>query len=241
MQHGIITNSRQGTLGFYMPRPLSTGDYREAFSLWLDEAKTAAGLTDDQASGIFNHTVDGKTRNDLSPYRFATDGSWGLLHAIGDEPTCVIRRVANAAMRAKRLPALLAAPRWEDRNVGIVQSSEAVIYTVPEMIICRSAEQHERWKRAPRAQKHAHIQDLLQRGIRRQMTMLGFEADVGTPTVVQCDRERAIPKLRSTAANAFVRVAFVSFELPAVLHGHWAAGALINRGFGAIMQVDQHA
>lgn len=241
MQHKIITNARQGTLGFYMPRPLTTGDFREACSLWLDEAKGATGLSDAQISGIFNHEADGKSRNDLSPYRFATDGSWGLLHAIGDDATAVVRRVANTAIQAKRLPALLAAPRWEDRNVGIVEASQPVVYHVPEMIVCRNALQHNHWRRAARSQKVARVQDLLHRGIQRQMAMLGFQADVGMPQVVQCERERAVPLLRRTAANAFVRVAVVSFILPAALHGHWAVGALINRGFGAINQSDYHA
>ncbi|SFF31107.1 hypothetical protein [Paracidovorax wautersii] len=240
MPHKIIINSRQGILGFYMPRPMATGDFREACSLWLDEIKGVAELTDEQVNGIFNHSQDGRPRNALSPYRFSTDGNWGLLHAVGETATGIVRRVANVAVKNERLPAVLAAPRWEDRNVGIVSAPTPVLYEIPEMIVCRDATQHKLWARASRAQKLQHVQQLVRRGLARQLEMLGCDLDLAQPVVVRCERERAVPKLRRTSANAFVRVAAVAFELPVVLHGHWAAGALINRGFGAIHQASVH-
>jgi hypothetical protein len=65
--------------------------------------------------------------------------------------------------------------------------------------------------------------------------MLGFQVVLPDVTVMEIKRERAVPKLRKAQANAYVRIASTAFTMDATLHGHWAAGALINRGYGAIM------
>ncbi len=218
-----------------MPCPLATGEFREACSLWIEGARASAGLDLELTNGIFNHATDGRPRNDLSPYRFATEGNWGLVHAVGDDAVAVLKRLADVAVDGARLPAALAAPRWEDRNVGIVLDGECVRYWLPEMIVCRNAEQHARWNRSSRSEKTAHVKDLVHRGINRQLQLLGFEVSLPDVTVIEIKRERAVPKLRKAQANAFVRIASTAFTMDATLHGHWAAGALINRGYGAII------
>jgi hypothetical protein len=235
MQHKSISNARQGSLGFYLPRPLGTGEFREACSLWVGEARSAAGISADDANGIFNHSADGRPRNHLSPYRFATDGNWGLVHALGDEAVGVLKKLADVAMSSPRLPALFATPQWEDRNVGVELDGEQVSYWLPDMIVCRNAEQHARWNKSTRTEKAAHVQDLLDRGIRRQLELLGLQVELPQVSVVEIKRERAVPKLRKTPANAYVRVATTAFTMGARLHGHWAAGSLINRGYGSIV------
>ena len=241
MQHRIISNARQGSLGFFMPRPLATGEFRELCSLWVDEARQSAGLGTDLTNGIFNHATDGRPRNDLSPYRFATEGHWGFVHAVGDEAVAILKRLADVAMASNRLPATFAAPRWEDRNVGVVLDGEDVRYWLPQMIVCRNAEQHARWNKSSRAEKVAHVQDLLTRGINRQLDLLGLEVAMPEITVIEIKRERAVPKLRKAKANAYVRIASTAFTMNATLHGHWAAGALINRGYGVIMPLHEAA
>lgn len=242
MQHRIISNARQGSLGLFMPKPMATGEFRESCSLWIDEARIAAGLSLDLASGIFNHVADGRPRHDLSPFRFATEGNWGLVHAVGDEAVGILKRLADAAtMGVARLPAAFAAPRWEDRNVGIVLDGTDVWYWLPEMIVCRNAEQHVRWNKSNTAEKSAHVQDLITRALKRQMNMLGFRLTLPVVSVREIKRERAIPKLRKVQANAYVRVASIAFTMSATLHGHWAAGALINRGYGAILAPIKHS
>lgn len=234
MQHKIIANAKQGSLGFFMPRKMTIGDFREACSLWIDGVRTAAGLSIEQVNCIFNHGGNGQPRNDLSPYRFGTDGDWGLVHALGDDAIAVVKRLADVAMAGSRLPAALAAPRWEDRNVGVMLDGEPMHYWIPEMIVCRDAEQYVRWMASTKNSKLAHVEDLLGRGLQRQVHLLGLQMELPRVEVTSIQRERVVPKLRAVRANALVRVASIGFTLPAALHGHWAAGALINRGFGAI-------
>lgn len=235
MQHKSIANARQGSLQFFLPRPLTAAEFRETCSLWIDSVRQSAGLTAEQVNAIFNHDLSGRPSNHLSAYRFCTDGNWGFLHALGEDAMALLRRIADRA--TERSTARISAPRWEDRNVGVVLQSPPIHYWAPEMVVCRNAEQHVRWQRASLADKRAHVLDLVTRSLARQLQMLQLDVEIPAIEITAIKHERAVPRLASSAlrANAYVRLAAVAFSLPANLHGHWAVGGLVNRGYGSVL------
>ncbi len=233
MQSKKIMNREQGTLAIYLPRPMLVAEFRETFSLWIDESHLPAGLTAVQACALFNHAEDGKPLNDLSPYRFQVDGNWGLVHAIGASACAVLRKFGQLAPDGP-MSMGMAKAKFEERNVGCLLVDAPASYVIPEMVVCRNARQYARWRSAPCGDKRQYLQQCLQKALQRQADFLGITLQVQQPEIICFGQERTIPKVRRSPANAFLRVASVEFALPLVLHGHWAAGALINRGFGVI-------
>ena len=130
----------------------------------------------------------------------------------------------------------MAKAKFEERNVGCLLVDAPANYVIPEMVVCRNARQYARWRSAPCGDKRQYLQACLQKALQRQADFLGLKLQVQQPEIICFGQERVIPKVRRSPANAFVRVASVEFTLPLVLHGHWAAGSLINRGFGVIFE-----
>lgn len=229
---GPIRNEMQGTLAFFLPRPMITSEFRDVFALWLEGRRQFLEAGHGRVGALFHHGMDGRPLPGLSPYRFVADGHWGCIHALGKDAVALLRSIARCAAQAP-LPACLSTPQWEDRNVGFVAGVPGT-YEVTDLVVCQSARQFQCWSKAPEAEKLQHVQDLLKRGFERQLQLLKLDAPLPELQLQHVGQERTMPKLRHAVSKAYVRVACARFSLEASLHGHWAIGSLASRGFGSV-------
>lgn len=184
---------------------------------------------------MFHHEPDGRPAQHLSSFRFEARGNWGHIFAVGEQAGSLLERIGKEVIRAPDPKPWLCRPILSEQEIQMNESDEPVVYSVSNLVICRDAQQHKMWMGSSETAKQEHVQDVLQRGLSRQLQILGVTFDVPAPAVQTISHERAVPKLHSMPqANVFVRVASVLFGVPLDLRGHWAAGALVNRGYGRI-------
>lgn len=239
MQHKSILKIRQGNLSFSLPRAQQPEEFREACSRWLCDESRLGALDQVKVRSLFNHDAVGRPANGLSPFRFDCEANWGHVYALGESSVALLADTAAALGRATFPTPWLGRPKWSESVVEATETEALISYWMPQVIVCKNAEQHQAWKAAGSDDKKEHVQDVIKRGIERQITLLTGAATtfVPMPAVFQIQHERAIPRLRGAQANAFVRVAAVGFELALKLDGHWVAGGLVNRGYGRILPV----
>lgn len=248
MQHKNITSVKQGNLKFLLLQPLSSERFREACSFWLRGDYRTNGIDAEAIKRLFNHDADNRPANRLSPFRFEGGACHGQSHqakviALGEESTHLLSRVGIAIGKAPFPTPWVSPPQWSETVAAARVTEGLVSYWSPQLVICRNAEQFQTWKSATLLSKAAHIEDIILRGVKKQIAMMGSESEPDVKHFKIHDvasithTERAVPKLRNanTHANAFVRIASVKFEMELELRGHWAAGALINRGYGQIL------
>ncbi len=241
MVHKNIVSRSQGRLSFFLPQPCTSERFRDECSRWMCDDARLQSLDPVQIRKIFHHDADRRPSNSLSPFRFEADAHWGHVYAIADNNTALLRQVADAFATTPLPTPWLGAPRWEETHVALEPQSRSISYCIPQMVVCKNAEQHHLWKAADAQSKAKHVQDLVKRGIERQMALLtGSDSHLSvSPQVHLISHERAIPRVRHAQANAFARVACVAVDLPLRLDGHWAAGGLVSRGYGRIQAILQ--
>lgn len=239
---GNIALASQLSLGFFSPSVMDGPSFRRQFSGWLREQHELfpdASLV----ARLFHREANGAHIQGTCPIRFTTRFNHMWIHAIGDEAVTALNSVGTVAIeKADTLPQGLSAPRMEPSNVGIASieaADEPTAYHAPQLVICKNAEQFTRWKASDSTAKTSHIKEVIIRGVRQQCKLLGIPCppeDQITPIDVQEHHEWTAPKLEFTA-NAYVRLASVSFGLPIKLLGSWSCGPLGNKGYGHLNTV----
>lgn len=220
---------------FFTHRPLQSSEFREACSRWIS-GESLPGIDSAEVLRLFNHAPDGKLIQHMSPFRFAAEGNWGFIHAVGDEAAQLLGRFSAAVAKLPPPSPWLAPPQLRELEVSIAAGAERHYWT-PDLIVCRDAHEHAVWKDASAEDRVSHVRSVVERGLQRQAKLLAFDVEIPQVQVTEVARERPTQKLPNTKANAYVRLASVAFRAPVELVGHWAAGGLINRGYGGIVAV----
>lgn len=228
----------QACLTFVLDRQVSTEEWRSNLSDWLLRLEPQAGLLSGDLPAVFHHQSDGKPATGTPLFRFHCTANTGRVYALGADAVHTVERVAAAISRSKAVRPWRNAPMVLTQDLSIAPAAQVLSYAVNDLVICRDAEQYKRWSKSAVESRLTHVQDIVKRGLERQIQALGMVFEVPCPVVLNVSHERAIPKLsRQVSAKTFVRVASVVFTLPVDLRGHWVAGGLINRGYGHIVAV----
>ena len=236
MQHKNILSTEQGRLSFQLLLAHSSGEFREVCSKWLCNDAWLQTFEPNEIRAIFHHQADGRPGQGLAAFRFEAQSYSGSIYALGHDNTSLLRKIYEALKVAPSPTPWGGEPTWEQLRVAATPQANAAQYWIPQMVVCKNAEQHHIWKAATELQRAEHVEGLVRRGIERQMVLLYGQASVVPKIEIKAiSRERAVPRLRHSQANALVRVASVGFSAPLDLEGHWAAGGLINRGYGRIL------
>lgn len=169
-------------------------------------------------------------------FRFQAAGHHGYIHGIGQQGADILTRLHSSLERLPPPLPWIGQATLGESVVSTQYSKEAIAYWIPNLIICKNAEQYKRWKSSSESQCQEHVADIIRRGIERQINALDMIDDAPklTPRIDRLANERAVPRLHGKEANALVRVATVAFTMNSKLVGHWAAGGLTNRGYGRI-------
>lgn len=235
MQQQNITNSPQVSLGFYTPQVIAAIEFRRSLSSWVHKVLLSHA---DQSlfSEVFHRSPSGQPINSLSAFRFTSEMHWSWLHAIGPKASTHLTQIAEICIaQAHTLPSVLRAPRLEHRNVGL-SGDLPTIYQARQLIVCKDATQYALWNKCSDDSKIDRIASVLKSGLDKQAQLLNLQ-DISShlqPSDIHLLHEWTMPKLQGKIANAYVRLAHCTFTLPCQLHGNWAAGSLINKGFGQI-------
>lgn len=239
MQHKNIVSEKQGTLSFFLPRPYTSEEFRDACSRWMCHDERLQSFDPVQIKRLFHHDADKRPSDGLAPFRFDADTYWGHVYAIGDINTMLLEQIAKVLAKTPFPTPWMGAPKWIEAVVAAAPDETVISYWMPQVVVCKNAEQHHIWKKADEHSRSTHVQDVIRRGIERQMTLLlpklSHFTSIDAPDIRLIARERAVPRLHNRQANAYVRVASVAFQLPLRLDGHWAVGGLVSRGYGRIL------
>lgn len=236
MQHKTIASKQQGILSFFLLHPQGSDEFREVCSKWLCDDAWVQTLEPQQIKSVFHHQPDGRPGQGMAPFRFESEGHWGRVYALGDENAALLKKISMALAQAVFPTPWGGSPKWTETTVAATAKAKPLTYWMPQVVVCRNAEQHHMWKAASAQERSRHVEGVIRKGIERQLDLLQVHAATVPPVEVQViARERAVPRVRHSDANAFVRVASVGFSVPLQLDGHWAAGGLVNRGYGRIL------
>lgn len=243
MRDKIIANSAQLRLGFFSQKTYSATTFRSLLSKVINVNLSLFQNVNDLGS-IFNREADGKLSQHPSAFRFSSEPNWVWLDAIGEKATLTLTQLTTTILNNPEVDLLgLKSPRLENINAGIVlnASEPTVKHCCRQLIVCKNAEQFKLWTDAATEQRQERIAQVVATGLRKQCELLGFDptnlSNAITPTAVEIIYDWAAPKITSHHTKAYVRVVSTSFDLPSRLTGSWAAGPLINKGFGAISPV----
>lgn len=232
----ITTVKPQACLSFVLERQVSTEEWRTLLASWLVRLEPGSGLEHRDLHAAFHHQSDGRPATGIACLRFHSSANTGRVYALGDEAVATVCRIAAAIAKSKVPGLWLQPPMLHMQEVSIAPAGQAVTYSINDLVICRYAEQYKRWCNSSRDSRLLHVQDVVKRGLERQVDAMGMRFSVPSPQVLSVGHERAVPKLRRPGTTkAFVRLASVFFTLPVALDGHWVAGGLANRGYGRIV------
>lgn len=213
------------TLRFLLPCLTSTQGFRSHIGRAI--ARNHAPLL-----GLFNHTAEGKNRNQTAMIRFAvqTSGSTivGCVHALDEEAMQWVTELDKIQM-----PDALANKHLSREQVAMSPSVHRHRYRIQSLVVAKNASQYHLWQHSAPTQKLQRVQALLHEGFARQCEHLALTPTEGAQVHV-IEHEWSEPKLTNQQANAQVRLCDALFTLPAQLLGSWAAGPLNNRGHGLI-------
>lgn len=243
MRDKIIANSAQLRLGFFSPKTYSATTFRSVLSKMiytnLSLFQNIEGL-----NLIFNREPDGSLSQHASAFRFSSEPHWVWLDAIGEKATLTLTQLTSTILNNPDVDLCgLKSPRLENINAGIVANpaEPLVKHGCRQLIVCKNAEQYKLWSEATTEQRQARIAQVIATGLRKQCELLGFDIprleESLLPTDVEIIYDWAAPKITAHHTKAYVRVASTSFGLPFKLTGSWAAGPLINKGFGSIYTI----
>ena len=222
-------------LEFSLQREVSTERWRSMLATWIQQHEGNLGLEAGDRQALFHHGSNGHPANSLPCLRFHCDSGTGRIYAIGEDAVALLHRVAARIHGAGEAGFWLNAPLLVAQELDIEAQATEIHYSVNDLVICRYAEQYKQWAKSSHESRGLHVQDILQRGLQRQLRVLSLDIALPCPMVLSVCHERAVPKLQSASSmKVFVRLASVVFTLPAALKGHWVAGGLINRGYGRI-------
>jgi len=228
----------QACLRYWLYRQSSTDEWRTMLSDWLLQLTPLQGLEVADLNALFHHQVDGKPAIGVPCFRFHSAANTGRIYAIGDDAVDRMYRIAKVIGKLESPGLWLHPPELVTENVNITLSEKVVRYNTNDLVICRDAEQYKRWGNSSQKSRFLHVQDIIKRGLQRQVDALGMSFEVPSPAVLSVSHERAVHKLKHPShTKVLVRLASVVFTLPVVLDGHWVAGGLINRGYGLIVSV----
>lgn len=234
MQQSFITISRQASLVFPCLMPMHAHSFRKAFARWV-AASPMSTTSVPELPRVFQRHSDGHLVNAPASFRFEAQPNAQVLHALGEQACMTLSRIRDLCeLLQSTRPRFLGQASLLHTDIAI-DTSQSGIYQSAKLIVCKNAQQYEHWNNCDDAGKAERVKHVLLKGLERQLHNLGYTHPMQFEiSDVQLLAEWAEPKLQSIHANIYVRCVFARYRLNAKLIGSWAAGPLINKGYGHI-------